>query len=56
MCDGKQIYVIKHPDLYQKVGVSNHPEKRFEQLQQGCPYELELIGAVDVVDDTNADS
>lgn len=40
--DHMQIYVIRHPEGYVKIGRSKNPEDRLEEFQAGSPYTLKL--------------
>jgi hypothetical protein len=37
-----QLYVIEHPNSYQKIGVSSSLRRRLTDLQAGSPYELQV--------------
>lgn len=38
----KRLYVIKHELGPVKIGISENPEQRLEEIQRFCPYRLEL--------------
>jgi len=37
-----ELYVIDHPDDYQKLGVAGDPSHRVEKISTGTPYQLSL--------------
>lgn len=41
-----EVYFIHAPGVGVKIGTSNNPEKRRQQLQTGMPVDLTLIGSV----------
>lgn len=43
---GKNVYVIEHEHGYIKIGVSNNPKERVDQLQTASPYELRVLGEI----------
>jgi len=42
--DGQNVYVIEHEHGYVKIGVSDNPRRRVDDLQTACPYELQVLG------------
>jgi hypothetical protein len=44
------LYVIDHPENYQKIGVSSNPSARLSSIQIGSPYELSIRTTITVSD------
>jgi len=39
----RDLYIVEASSGEVKIGVSKHPEKRLEQLQTACPFDIELV-------------
>jgi len=40
---GQVVYIIEHPHGFFKIGLSQHPLRRLDEIQGSTPYRIELI-------------
>jgi len=40
---GRVVYVIAHPHNFYKIGISEDPIRRLNEIQEASPYKLEII-------------
>jgi len=46
MSDSTNLYVARHEHGYVKIGVSDNPRRRVDDLQTACPYEPQVLGEI----------
>jgi len=54
--DGKVVYLIEHPKGPIKIGVSNDPERRLENINSMSPFDSEVIGVINAEEPFEAEA